>query len=47
MSSFSRAEEQYYDYDRYMRNIECDDDCECDECTDPDQRPCRCEKCDD
>lgn len=33
MSSFSSAEAQYYDYDRYMRNLDCDEGCVCDDCT--------------
>ena len=37
MSSFASAEEQYYDYDRYMRNLDDqhDEGCECDDCVDP------------
>jgi hypothetical protein len=33
MSAFSRAEDQYYDYDRYMSNLDCEEGCKCDDCT--------------
>lgn len=39
MSAFSRAEDQYYNYNRWGT---CDCGCDCDECLD---NPCKCDDC--
>ena len=38
MSAFGRAEDQYYDYDRYMRNLDDqhDEGCSCEDCEEED-----------